>query len=240
LPDWLGDARSAITLDELLRMTSGLAFNEGYKSNTSDVTQMLFASGNAAGFAAEKPLIAMPGARWHYSSGSSNIVMLVLRRTFDSDAEYLRFPRERLFKPLGMRSAVIEPDASGTFIGSSLMYASARDWARLGLLLAQGGVWQGQQLLPKDWVAYMLSPTPQSPDKDYGAQIWLTLPESGDKTLAEGAAYMLGFDQQIVAVIPSRDLVIVRLGLARTEGAWDHARDLAPIVAAFPSTTNGR
>jgi CubicO group peptidase (beta-lactamase class C family) len=90
-------------------------------------------------------------------------------------------------------------------------------------------------LLPPDWVAYSLNPTPEAPGKDYGAHVWLKLPESAEATLAEGAYYLLGFEQQIVAIVPSRDLIVVRLGLTRQGGAWDHARDLAPIVRAFPA-----
>jgi hypothetical protein len=242
LAEWRGegDARAEITLDQLLRMTSGLAFEEGYGSNTSDVAQMLFAKADAAGFAVRQPLVAAPGTLWHYSSGTSNIISLILRRSFTDERDYLRFPRERLFAPLGMRSAVIESDAAGTFISSSLMYASARDWARLALLFAQNGVWQGNRLLPQDWVAYSLRPTPEAPAKDYAAHFWLKLPESGEQTLSDDAYYMLGFDQQIAAIIPSRDLIIVRLGLTRRGGAWDHARDLAPIVQAFPPAATQR
>ena len=239
LSEWLGegDARGAITLNQLLRMTSGLAFDEGYGSNTSDVAQMLFAKESAGRVAAEKPVVASPGTHWNYSSGTSNIIQLILRHGFTDERDYLRFPHDRLFAPLGMRSAVIEPDASGTFIGSSLMYASARDWARLALLFAQNGVWQGKPLLPPDWVTYSLTPTPEAPAKEYGAHVWLKLPESEQSTLAVDAYYLLGFDQQIVAIIPSRDLIIVRLGLTRKGGDWDHARDLAPIVRAFSAET---
>jgi CubicO group peptidase (beta-lactamase class C family) len=239
LPEWRGegDLHGDITLDQLLRMTSGLAFDEGYGSNTSDVAQMLFAKEGAGHFAAEMPLVAPPGTLWNYSSGSSNVIQLILHHGFTDERDYLRFPRERLFAPLGMRSALIEPDASGTFIGSSLMYASARDWARLALLFAQNGIWQGKALLPPDWVAYSLTPTPEAPAKEFGAHVWLKLPESERATLAKDAYYLLGFDQQIVAIIPSRDLIIVRLGLTRKGGAWDHARDLAPIVRAFSTKT---
>jgi CubicO group peptidase (beta-lactamase class C family) len=241
LPEWRdeGDARSAITLDQLLRMTSGLAFDEGYGSNTSDVAQMLFAKESAGRFAAEKPLLAPPGTLWNYSSGTSNVIQLILRHGFTDQRDYLRFPHERLFDPLFMRTAVLEPDASGSFIGSSLMYASARDWARLALLFAQSGVWQGKPLLPPNWVSYSLTPTPEAPNKEFGAHVWLKLPESEQASLAADAYYLLGFDQQIVAIIPSRDLIIVRLGLTRKGGDWDHARDLAQIVRAFSAKTTG-
>jgi hypothetical protein len=137
-----------------------------------------------------------------------------------------------------MRSALIEPDASGTFVGSSLLYASARDYARLGLLYLEDGVWRENRLLPEGWLAYTLTSTKGAPDASYGAHMWLKLPLSeghGEPPMPDDGFYFLGHDEQIIAVIPSRDLVIVRLGLTRKGGDWDHARDLAPIVAAFPA-----
>ena len=239
LPEWQGsnDRRRDITLDQLLRMTSGLAFDETYSNNDSDVIQMLFVQGDMAGFATVKPLVHPPGSDWNYSSGTSLVLARLLRNSFASERDYLRFPRERLFDPLGMRSAVIEPDAGGTFVASSFMHASARDWARLGLLFLQDGVWRGRRLLPEGWVAYTLTPAQPAPDARYGAHMWLKLPESqqlGEPPMPEDSYYMLGHDQQVVAVVPSRDLVIVRLGLSRDSGVSDPARDLAQIVNAFP------
>jgi CubicO group peptidase (beta-lactamase class C family) len=239
LPEWQGsnDPRRDITLDQLLRMTSGLAFDETYSNNDSDVIQMLFVQGDMAGFAAAKPLVHRPGSDWNYSSGTSLVLARLLRNSFASERDYLRFPRERLFDPLFMRSAVIEPDAGGTFVASSFMHASARDWARLGLLFLQDGVWQGRRLLPEGWVAYTLTPAQPAPNARYGAHMWLKLPQSpqlGEPPMPEDSYYMLGHDEQVVAVVPSRDLVIVRLGLTRDSGASDPARDLAPIVNEFP------
>jgi CubicO group peptidase (beta-lactamase class C family) len=140
---------------------------------------MLFVKGNMAKFAASKPLDHTPGSFWSYSSGTTVIVARILGDTFADARDSLRFSRERLFGPLGMRTAVLEPDAYGTFIGASFMFASARDWARLGLLFLQDGVWQGGRLLPEGWVAYSLAPAKAAPDGQYGAQVWLKLPESG-------------------------------------------------------------
>ena len=239
LPEWRhdGDLRRDITLDQLLRMTSGLSFNEDYADQSSDILQMLFVQSDEARFAASKPLVSSPGTRWSYSGGTSNIIALVMRQQFDEEKDYLSLPHERLFRPLGMRSAVLEPDSAGTFIGASFMYASARDWARLGLLFLRDGVWHGRRLLPEGWVAYTLTPTQRSPDAEYGAHVWLKLPDLpqlGEPPMPGDAYYMLGYDQQIVAVVPSRDLVIVRLGLTRDKSAWDHARELTRIVRAFP------
>ena len=239
MPEWRdgNDPRRAITLDDLLRMTSGLRFDETYSSDLSDVTQMLFVKGNAAAYAARKPLVHPPGTSWYYSSGSTNIVASVLRQSFANERDYLRYPRERLFAPLGMQSAVLQPDASGTFLAASALFASARDWARLGLLFLQDGVWNGERLLPEDWLAYSRRPTVPAPDDRYGAGVWLNLPDSenfGEPPMPRDAFYMLGHDQQVVAIVPSRDLVIVRLGLTRPGGDWDNARELGPLVDAFP------
>ena len=217
-------------------MSSGLAFDESYDDPLGDVTEMLFVKDDMARFAASKPLRHAPGSLWAYSSGTSVLLAAVLRETFANEDEYLSYPRQRLFGPLGMTSAVIETDASGTFVGSSLLYASARDFARLGLLFLNDGVWCGERLLPEGWVAYTLTPTKPAADESYGAQMWLKLPESagyGEPPMPDDAFYFLGHDEQIVAVVPSRDLVIVRLGLTQEGGDWDHARDLTPIVETF-------
>ena len=239
LPEWrqANDRRRDITLDDLLRMSSGLAFNEGYDDPLDDVVEMLFVKGDMARFAASKPLLHPPGTYWDYSSGTSAIIARVLRDTFATEDDYLRYPRERLFGPLGMRSAVIGTDSAGTLTASSLLYASARDFARLGLLFLQDGIWNGQQILPPDWVVYSRGPSRALKDGSYGAHLWLRLPESADlgvPPMPEDAYYFLGYQEQIIAVVPSRDLVIVRLGLTQEGGDWDHARDLAPIVQAFP------
>jgi CubicO group peptidase (beta-lactamase class C family) len=247
LPEWSGegDGRSEITLDDLLHMTSGLDFKEDYGAG-GDAGRMLFIEGDKSEFAAaKKPLAHPPGTYWDYSSGTTNIIARVLRETFADEQEYLRFPRERLFEPIGMYSAVLEPDAAGIFVGSSYLYATGRDWARLGLLYLRDGIWQGKRLLPEGWVKYTMTPAPHAPDARYGAQVWLKLDQGpasnsqdlGEPPFPEDAYYMLGHDGQTVAIVPSRDLVIVRLGLTRPADAWDPASVLAPIVNAFPPRT---
>ncbi|MBI5240499.1 MAG: serine hydrolase [Elusimicrobia bacterium] len=241
LPQWRapGDPRAAITLDDLLRMRSGLAFAEVYSDPLSDVTRMLFASPGAADFAAAKRLRAAPGQSWAYASGTTNIVSRVVRGLFDRQEDYLAFPRRALFGPLGMSSAVMEPDAAGDLVASSFMYATARDWARFGLLYARDGVWDGRRVLPEGWVDYSRTPTEQSPDGRYGAHWWLKLTRDfGGETEAArripaDAFHALGHEGQIVTVIPSLDLVVVRLGLAVYVDAWDHAAFLAEILDAL-------
>jgi len=241
LPEWRDedDPRRSITLDSLMRMTSGLTFDQTY-----DAPRMLFIEEDDTRYAATKPLAYVPGSHWSYSSGSTNIVTGVLRESFANRRDYLRFPHERLFYPLGMRSATIAPDDVGTFIGSTFLYASARDWARLALLFLQDGVWNGQRLLPEGWVNYSVKSTPQSPGEQYGAQVWLKLPEEIGQhdprmpdnayyMLGHHAYYMIGFNGQVVAIVPSRDLIVVRLGLTR-EDRRSIAWDLSPLVNAFP------
>ena len=153
------------------------------------------------------------------------------------DAAYLDFPRSALFEPLGMQTAVLEPDPSGTFVGSSYMYASARDWARFGQLYLNDGVWHGKRILPMDWVRYSTTPSPADSTGGYGAQVWVNgVGRSGHRPhpLVPGDAYFfLGHDQQNVAVIPSRSLVVVRLGYTPAR-AWELDEFLARVLGALP------
>jgi hypothetical protein len=242
LPEWrgAGDLRADITLDQLLRMTSGLHFTERYGDPGADVALMLFARADGAGYAIDKPLEAAPGSRWQYSSGTSNILSRVIRRAVGgTQQDYLDFPRRVLFDPVGMRSAIIEPDASGTFVTSSYMYATARDWARLGQLLLQEGEWGGSRILPPGWVKYMASLTPQSARKDFGAHLWVKVTPPFDSLLVPppklppDAFHAVGYEGQFVSVIPSRRLVVVRLGLTRGDHVWDHEEFLARLLEAF-------
>jgi CubicO group peptidase (beta-lactamase class C family) len=173
-------------------------------------------------FTARKPLTEPPGTHWSYASGTTNLISKIHRQTFDSLQAYLNFPRDRLFNKLRMSSAVMEPDVSGTFVGSSYMYATPRDWARIGLLYLQDGVWNGERILPAGWVDYSLTPAPAAVGGHYGAHIWLNRgpPESSaDRPHPELPAdmyYLSGFEGQSVVVVPSRQLVVVRMGLTGT------------------------
>jgi hypothetical protein len=233
-----GDARAAISLEDLLRMRSGLRFTEKYSDPLSDVTRMLFDGGDAGGFAAARPLEHPPGTHWQYASGTTNILSLVARRALGEDS-YRAWPRRSLFDPLGMTSAIFETDASGTFVGSSFLFATARDWARFGLLHARDGVWNERRLLPEGWVRLVTTPTPQAPDTRYGAHWWLKLPKelggggAADARLPADAFHALGHEGQCLTVIPSRGLVVVRLGLSIDITAWDHARFLADLLDAL-------
>ncbi len=229
LPEWQNDERREITLNDLLHMNSGLEWNEDY-GNLSDVTIMLHKEGDMAGYTAQKPLEYPAGTHWKYSSGTTNLASLMLRRSFPSDAGYWRYPREALFNPVGMTSAVCEMDASGTFTGSSYVYATMRDYARFGLLYLNEGNWMGKQLLPKDWVHYTVSPAEGS-DGKYGAFFWLNL--SGDQPDVPRDTYMCkGHDGQYIFIIPSRQLVVVRTGYSK-QGEFDTNLMLKEILACL-------
>ncbi len=238
VPEWkaAGDPRRAITLDQLLRMSSGLRFEEDPADPHSGLLHMLFVPGDASGFAVNQPLLAAPGSLWSYSSGTSNIISRIIRNALGSDAEYLAFPRRALFDRLGMDGAVLETDAAGTFVGSSNMYASTRDWARLGILYLQDGVWRGERILPEGWVGYSRSLAPADDAKRYGALFWARVPVeycASGTPLPGDAFHAAGHEAQLVTVVPSRDLVIVRLGRTRYPDAWDHCAFVRDVLGAL-------
>ena len=219
VPEWAApmEPRRAISLDELLRMSSGLEFAEVYEPDKpSDTIEMLWGAGkdDVAHYAAEKPLIYDPNCFWSYSSGTTNIVCRTLARTVDAyGPDFHAFMRERLFEPLGMTSPIPKFDAAGTFIGSSFCFATARDFARFGLLYLRDGMWEGRQLLPDTWVDYARIPTWQQEgvtDDPYGAHWWLGL--GGPGTFSAN-----GHEGQFIVVAPELDLVMVRNGKTPTE-----------------------
>lgn len=214
-PRWADDERSEITLDDLLHMTSGLAFEEVYDPNT-DATNMLFRPRDTGAFAAAKELVAEPGTRWSYSSGTTNIVCDVAADAVDgSDLDLVR---DLVFAPLGMASAIMEPDVAGDPVCSSFPYATARDWARFGQFFLQDGQWEGRRLLPEDWVEYSTDPVDVQSANPYGAHWWLNAGVAGERrmpSVPEDAFWASGNEGQQVVVVPSADVVVVRLGLSQ-------------------------
>lgn len=241
MPQWKmeDDPRKAITLDQLMRMSSGLSFIEEYEENiTSDVNTMLFTRKSTADYAANKPLEADPGSKWYYSSGTTNIIARIARDASGlSQTEWFRFPRMELFDKIGMKSAIIEPDPSGNFVGSSYMYATARDWARFGLLYLNDGVWMEERILPEGWVKYSTTPTPHvTRGRAYGAQFWLNTgnPDPWLPFMPEDTFMALGHEGQAVLVTPSRNTVIVRMGLARGPSFQTFLAFAADVLNALP------
>ena len=235
-PEWRGDdPRRQITWNDLLHMQSGLAFDEDYENPTSDANRMLFASSDMGGHAAVQPLIHKPGEHWSYSSGTSNLLARTLRQSLDARGEdYYDFARKAVFEPIGAASMVMEPDPSGTQVGSSYIYGTARDWARLGQLYLQDGVWDGQRLLPEGWADYVSTPAAAS-DRQYGAHFWLNYEgEEGRERIFAGvpeeAYFMAGHEGQYVLIIPEKNMVIFRAGATR--GAYA-GKVIAPLLAAI-------
>ena len=217
IESWKGTPKENITIKHLLQQTSGLAFREDY-SGYSEVTNMLFNEGNMAEYTEKLDLLHPPGTVFNYSSGNSNILSWIVRKAV-GESDYHSFPYEQLFRKTGMHSAMMEPDASGTFIGSSYFFANARDYARFGLLYYNNGIWNGEQLFPLGWVDESATPADSNKLKNYGYQFWIngydkhnpkkiTFPDApADVFYADGYAY------QDVYIIRSKKLVVVRLGL---------------------------
>jgi hypothetical protein len=193
---------------------------------------MLMRARDAGGLAAAMPLGTEPDTVWAYSSGTTNIIARALRQAIGDDEVYWRLPYERLYGPIGMTSALIETDPSGSFVGSSYSYATARDWARFGLLYLNDGVWNGERILPEDWVSYGVRPTPLAPRGEYGAHWWLNAGERFAGVPADEYRAS-GYEGQYVMVIPSRRTVIVRLGHTPGNGFDEVAFERA-VLAALP------
>ncbi len=217
--EWNSDERAKITINDLLQASSGLEWSESYFSPTADFHQMFIKSDDKGGYAMSKKLAHTPGTYFQYSSGSTNILSKIIRETV-GDSLYYRFPYENLFYKIGMYDALLEPDASGTFVASSYAFASARDWARFGLLYLNDGMWNGERILPEGWVKYTSTPAAMAEMGRYGAHWWLNAGEPNDPSnrkypdLPPDMYWADGFEEQYVIVIPSKKLVIVRLGVS--------------------------
>lgn len=224
------DPRKHISLNDLLRMQSGLAWDEDY-SSMSDVTRMLFLDSDMSQAQARTEVIAEPGVIWNYSSGTSNLLSGILRKQFKSHQEYLNFPYSALIDKMGMHSMLIETDLHGNFVGSSYGWGSTRDWAKFGILYLHEGDWNGERIFHPNWATYVSTPTAHS-DGKYGAHFWLNA--NGKYPDVPRDLYSAnGYQGQYVFIIPSKNVVIVRTGLA--EDPEFNVNDfLKNILAALP------
>jgi len=227
------DLRHEITLDHLLHMRSGLDWLEDYvDGERSNVIEMLFGSGrpDMAAYAAAQPLGAPAGSRYYYSSGTSNLISAVTRRVVTGDATaYEAFLRSSLLDPLGMTSATPKFDATGTWIASSYCFATARDFARFGLLYLRDGVWADEPLLPPGWVDHARTPQADVDDEGwgYGAHWWM-LPGRHD-----GLFFASGHQGQYLMVVPALDLVVVRSGISVSAQRDAIVAFLTDVIACF-------
>jgi CubicO group peptidase (beta-lactamase class C family) len=240
------DPHHAITVDQLLRHTAGLAIGSSLQASLASVLEpvnrMKFAESDMAGFAESMPLATAPGSVWNYNDGNYVILSQLIREAVGGHAaDFVRFARQELFAPLGMHNVTLEFDASGNPEGSGAMLATARDWARFGLLYLNDGVVGGKRILPEGWVKYSASPTPNA-WVGYGAGFWTN---QGDSF---GANYRIEHDWprdaflakgtigQYVIVIPSERLVIVRLGISPN---WPDVDGVAPLIRDVIAATSG-
>lgn len=239
VPSWRDTDKSGITLQQLLEMRSGLLFVEDYVDDqVSHCLEMLYGEGqhDVAAYAAALPLVARPGAVWNYSSGTTNIVSRIVGDVVGGGRAGMEaFLHERLFEPLGMTTAVPKFDDAGTFIGSSYVFATARDFAKFGQLYLDRGWVHGSggdhRILPEGWWQHAAEPVSTDPDDPrgfsaYGRHWWLW-------TDVPGLFACQGYEGQYTLVVPDRDLVVVHLGKSPVESRALLRDELARIVAAF-------
>lgn len=207
---WKEDGRKKISLRNLLQMNSGLAWEEDY-GTISDVTKMLFLEKDMTISQIDKELKHEPGTFWKYSSGISNLLSGILRKQFDSHQNYLDFPYKRFIDKIGMHSMLLETDIEGNYVSSSYAWATARDWAKFGLLYLNKGNWNGEQIFNPSWIDFVTTPAPKS-NKIYGGHFWLNA-GGAMSDVPEDVFFANGFQGQRVLVLPSKQMVIVRLGL---------------------------
>jgi CubicO group peptidase (beta-lactamase class C family) len=216
-------------------LNTGRRIDEVYDIS-HDVMHMLCDEPDAALLAASKRLEFEPGSVWKYATGSPIILSRILRlRAGGTPSDFYRYARTKLFGPVGMESLIFEPDASGDLAG---VYATTRDWARFGMLFLNDGVWGGERILPEGWVEYSTTVTPGSPKGMYGAYFWLNAGEDEQGTnrrypsLPSDLYMATGHNSQIIVIIPSHHLVIVRLGRT-TDGSWDTEEFVAQVISAI-------
>jgi CubicO group peptidase (beta-lactamase class C family) len=258
-PRWpAGDRRAAIPWRHWLNMTDGQEFHEigATWPTRNDAARMLFGRGrlDVAGFSASLPLIHEPGTLWNYNSAGVNLLADALGRLYASGASpperrerMARMMKRELFEPLGMTSVQPEFDAAGTFMGSAMLYATARDYARFGLLYLRDGMWDGRRILPAGWVDFARSRTSAVKGQSYGAGWWVTAPDPASGGRPSNKPMMeeippdtfraQGHEGQLIVVVPSRDLVIVRLGLLENlTTSWTALGEwVQQLVALFPA-----
>ncbi|MDX6181103.1 serine hydrolase [Flavobacterium sp. Fl-77] len=227
--EWKNDERKKITINDLLHMNSGLEWEENY-STICDATKMLFEAEDMGKVQMEKPAQFAPNSHWNYSSGTTNLLSRILKNQFKTQQEYLDFWYSAVIDKIGMNSMIVEQDMSGTFVGSSYGWATPRDWSKFGLLYLHKGNWNGEQILDESWVKYTATPTNTS-NGQYGAQFWLN---AGGKfpDVPRDMFYCSGFQGQMVAIIPSLDMVIVRMGLKEEDQGFDFNEFLKGIISS--------
>jgi CubicO group peptidase (beta-lactamase class C family) len=234
---WATDDRKNITINNLMQMRSGLHWVEYYSVPQQSVTIMLYSQKDMGVFAANQKLETKPGEKFYYSSGTTNILSRIIRDKV-GDENYYQFPFKELFEKIGMHNTVIEPDAGGTFVGSSYIFASARDFTRFGLLFLNDGMWNGGRILPEGWVKYSSTTSGFDKSGSYGAQWWTNTSQPNNQSpqpypdIPSDAFCAIGHESQYIFVVPSKKLVVLRLGL--TEGNFNINKLVSGIIQSLP------
>jgi CubicO group peptidase (beta-lactamase class C family) len=256
-PDWAGTPREAITLRDVLQMSSGLDWDEDYDPaalGESEIIHMVLGESDQLAYASSRPSRTEPGIEWSYSSGDTMLLSRVLEQATGMPVD--EYAREKLFDAIGMEQVEWWRDAAGHTLTYCCLDTTSRGFARFGLLYLREGSWGDEQVVPASWVEESLEAAPASTGR-YGYQWWLDIDGAPDDTFAA-----LGHDGQYIYVIPSLDLVVVRNGLyvkdpgepvadpnlfakypsdglapgrgtTPPEGNWDDAEFLAPIVESI-------
>ena len=229
IPEWKNDDRKSITTNDLLHMNSGLEWEEQY-DKISDATKMLFQAEDMTLVQRKKSMVFRTNTHWNYSSGTTNLLSGILRKQFKTHQEYLDFWYSALIDKIGMYSMVIETDMAGNYVGSSYGWATTRDWSKFGLLYLHKGKWNGEQIFNESWAKYTATPTNTSKGR-YGGHFWLNA-GGHFPDVPRDMYYCSGFQGQMVAIIPSLDLVIVRMGLKENPD-FDFNGVLSEIMESF-------
>ncbi|HAM23194.1 MAG TPA: hypothetical protein DCQ04_13190 [Actinobacteria bacterium] len=244
-PSWVAQWRqdpqkSQIKVTDLMFMKSGLDIEDDYGPQ-GKVVQMLYGEPSMAGFAASQPMAHDPGTSWGYSTGSSDIISQIAQGMFPDDQAYWQYWQKSVFEPIGVNSGTFATDTLGTWVGGSYVWANTGDWAKLGQLMLNDGSWNSAQVVPKGW--WKLAGTPAMPDGEghgYGAQTWIPgQPVGGecnsDPGVPADTLSMEGHYGQLVAMVPSKKAVIVRLGWTIDKTQFDSCKLISDVLANLPA-----
>lgn len=227
ITEWQDDERAAITIENLLHMSSAL------RSKGSMTFDAYWGGIDTAANAVASELAREPGSRWFYSNYDTLLLVKSIKEVLDDEVEYLKFPRRSLLNKIGMRHTFPETDPYGNYILSSQCYTTPRDLARFGLLYINDGVWEGDRILPEGWVEYSVTPAPQKrgEGRGYGAQFWLM---NHDDRVPRDTYTTSGSRGQYCTIVPSRDVVVTRMGIDPNPGSkWDQERFVASVLGAI-------
>ncbi len=229
---WKSDERKSISLKNVMQMCTGLDWYENYFT-ISDATVMLMQSEDMLAAVIDNPLKYPPGTHWNYSSGDANLLSGIIRKTINDDKKYHSSIYEDLLYPAGMLNTRVETDASGLFVASSYSYGSTRDWARFGLLFLNDGIFAGDTILPVEWIDFMKSPATPSGGR-YAGTFWLkeSNPENALSDAPEDIFFADGFLGQRVYIIPSKNLVVARMGYGYSNFSFNNF--LKAIISTLP------